>query len=242
MCALHFGSFLCGVRFDAECYRLHFPGGIGRMKLSNEGSTVILNHTWVLGDVFRLGRSNSALKYNSCAANVLLGEKWEISCSDFMVILALVSIGYPIGQIGGYSTDSGKMRTLAAKMTSFAMAIQPESGDRVGIWGMLQPAIVKIEEELSKVHTSVQELMKINGATRSLGSQSRNLMYLREPRRKQGEGEASGKQKVPAFGAWKGDVLKEDREGGYELGQWGSRETKPTRRREQDSERTELDD
>ncbi|KAG1745439.1 uncharacterized protein EDB91DRAFT_148368 [Suillus paluster] len=67
-------------------------------------------------------------------------------------------------------------------------------------------------------------------------------LAIKEPRRKQGKGKASGKPKIPAFDAWKGDVLKEDGEDGYELGQWGSRKTKPTRRREQDSERTELDD
>ncbi|KAG0704733.1 hypothetical protein DFH29DRAFT_360161 [Suillus ampliporus] len=66
-------------------------------------------------------------------------------------------------------------------------------------------------------------------------------LAIKEPRRKQGKGKSSGKPKVPALDAWKGDVLKEDVEDGYEFGQWGSRKTKP-KRREQDSERTGLDD
>ncbi|KAG2125968.1 hypothetical protein DEU56DRAFT_743291 [Suillus clintonianus] len=69
-------------------------------------------------------------------------------------------------------------------------------------------------------------------------------LAIKEPRRKQGKGKASGKQRAPAFDAWKGDALKEDLQDGYEFGQWsGSRKPKPKpRRREQDSERTGLDD
>ncbi|KAG1742118.1 hypothetical protein EDB19DRAFT_1702104 [Suillus lakei] len=65
-------------------------------------------------------------------------------------------------------------------------------------------------------------------------------LAIKEPRRKQGKGKASGK-KGPAFDAWKGGALEEDAEDGYEFGQWGSRKPKP-KRREHDSERTGLDD
>jgi hypothetical protein len=84
-------------------------------------------------------------------------------------------------------------------------------------------------------------------------------LAVKETRRKLGNGGGKGngkgkrnasdggRQKGPAFDAWKGDVLKGDMEDGYEFGNWSS-QWKPTKsalkpaRREHVSERTGIDD